>query len=174
METHDLKEICSKYARQVIMLKHAIQIRDEGLDYSSVRNIIELPSFPVDAALDSSGMTSLMFACYLGKLPIINLLLKHGANPHLIDKLLDNCVVYALRGYRSNILEVLQLLYQYNANFFYKNTHGKSPIDMLADYKARDFEDYEELSELLHEFAYRFYSRGSLMKIYHTTRLELL
>jgi hypothetical protein len=156
------------------MLKHAIQIRDEGLDYSSVRNIIELPSFPIDAALDSSGMTSLMFACYLGKLSIINLLLKHGANPHVLDKILDNCVVYALRGYRSNILEVLQLLYQYDANFFYKNSKGKSPIDMLKDYKARDFEDFEELRELLHEFAYRFYSRGSLMKMHYNTRLELV
>lgn len=174
METHTYNDICRKYARQVTMLKHAIQIRDEGMDYSSVRNIIELPSFPIDAPLDSTGMTSLMFACYLGKLSIINLLLKHGASPRIQDKNLDNCVVYALRGYKSNILEVLQLLYQYDANFYYKNTQGKSPIDMLSDYKARDFEDYEELCELLHEFAYRFYSRGSLMKIYYTTRLELV
>lgn len=170
----DDKQLPPDYSRQITLLKHAIQIKDESLDFYSVQNILELPSFPINSALDSKGMTSLMFACYLGKLNIINLLLKKGASPHVLDSHLDNPVVYALRGFKSNLLEVLRLLYQYDANFSYTNLHGESPFDLLPEYRLRNYEDYEELCELMSEFTDRYYSRGNLLKIYNVSRLGLI
>ena len=158
---------------QLTLLKNAVLSSDSNQDFSTVQELIATYEVPVDSCLTTRGETALMLAAKQCKLNIMNYLIRKGANPNKPDYQGNTCVIYCIRSMKTNVLTGLRLLFDNKANFVYKNTEGKKPIDYLELYHNRE-EDYEELQEAFHEFTSSDYEKLALIFMFKKQRIHLL
>ena len=157
------------------MLKNAITSDDQQQqDYTFVRHILESYQFPVDEALTPKQETALMIACYQSKLSIINLLLKHGADPNIVDADGNSAVIHCLKSLKSTTLDALRLLAENKAVLVYVNYFGHKPKDYIEAYRAKNPEEYEDLVEGYDELTSRYYYKVCLLHAFQVTNVALL
>jgi ankyrin repeat protein len=96
-------------------------------------------------ALTYSQATPLMWAALTRNLPVIDLLVVHGADPHAINGEGANAAHWAAS---AGHLEVCQYLHErYGVNFLLKDKYRKTPLDYAVAYDRKDVIDW-----LVHTF----------------------
>lgn len=86
---------------------------------------------------DSNGETALILACKIGTRPVIELLLKYGANVNHLDKLDRNCLHYAVEA--TDDKRLLSLLISNQVNVHHIDLKNKSPLDLTNDRNLKNF-----------------------------------
>lgn len=88
------------------LLEEAV-IADNG---PAAQKLIEKYNANSNAVKDESGITAMMLACMIGNPSMVELLLQHGGNPHLMSRSNKNSFYFAARH-----PVILQLLESYKA-----------------------------------------------------------
>ena len=89
------------------------EARDNALRYATDRNNIEIMKLLLEVGLDpniqasENGWTCLLVACCDNYPEIVSLLLKHGANPYLVEKNKKNCLMMAAQNGHTEIVSML-------------------------------------------------------------------
>ena len=94
-------------------------------DVGTLKLILEKKSMAIDAKGDW-GMTALHFAVKGRQRGAVDLLLRHGANPNVIDRGLDNDTPLHVAAY-TGCVEIVRLLLKYGANIDAVNQNGRNP-----------------------------------------------
>jgi ankyrin repeat protein len=111
-----------------------------------------------------SGWTALLAASAQGFMPIVKLLLEHGANPDISN---FNKITPLLYAVRYNNYEICSLLLEYGSDVNLQDIYGNSPligaakngkmeiVELLLSYGANvDIQDHEKLKAL--DYAQKF------------------
>ena len=86
---------------------------DNALRYATDHNSIEVLKLLLEAGLDpniqagENGWSCLLVACCDNYLEVASLLLKHGANPYLVEKHKKNCLMMAAQNGHTEIVSML-------------------------------------------------------------------
>ena len=89
------------------------EARDNALRYATDRNNVEIMKLLLEGGLDpniqagENGWTCLLVACCDNYPEIVSLLLKHGANPYLVEKHKKNCLMMAAQNGHTEIVSML-------------------------------------------------------------------
>ena len=89
------------------------EARDNALRYATDRNNVEIMKLLLEAGLDpniqagENGWTCLLVACCDNYPEIVSLLLKHGADPYLVEKHKKNCLMMAAQNGHTEIVSML-------------------------------------------------------------------
>lgn len=116
-------------SKQKTILHNAVKLEN----FHIVEYLIKVKKVNINAK-DSNLTTPLLQACKLKNIEIVNLLLENGTI-HTLDIGNRSPIYYAVV---NNQLELVELLFKFNADLYYLDKNGKGLIDFAFDKK--DFE----------------------------------
>ena len=81
-----------------------------------------------------------MWAAWSGSLPVVDLLVVHGADPHAVNSQGANAAHWAAAG---GHLHICQYLFDsLGVDFMLEDKNGKTPLDYAIEYDRKDVEDW--------------------------------
>ena len=88
---------------------------------------------------NSEGDTPLIWASIYGQSEVVDLLLKHGANPDVESNLY--CIIPLIKASARGYKEIVDLLLKHGANPNIKDKYGETSIYMASRYGYKDIVD---------------------------------
>ena len=170
MQNEYIKQLSLRDHRSLV--KNTILSSSTHLDFEYMLGLLE--GFPVNIPLNESGETALMIAAKLGKLAIMNLLLKRGADPNIVDTSGNSAVIHSIKSLKPVALEAIRLLHENGAVLSYLNNEGKRPADYIEGFRSKNMDEYEDLLENYEEFTSRYCLKVSLYYAFKLNKINLI